>query len=103
LNGYFSPWHAVQIGKIQSASGNRTVTAWADRNLQTSYYLYSYSSLLRLHGDAEKLKELDSLLLNEAVLQLDLRTLAPIINDTARRNWFEATLDNYLNLWEVNM
>jgi torso-like protein len=103
LSGYFSPWHAVQMGKIQSASGNRTVTEWAEENLLTSFYLYTYPSLLRLHGDADKLRQLDALLLNEAVLQLDLRTVTPIFNEPRQRYFFDKTLDNQIKLWESNM
>jgi len=103
LSGYFSPWHAVQMGKIQSASGNRTVSEWAEANLLTSFYLYTYPSLLRLHGDAEKLRQLDELLQNEAVLQLDLRTVAPIFSEPRQRYFFEKTLDNQIKLWESNM
>ncbi|XP_065343832.1 torso-like protein [Cloeon dipterum] len=103
LGGYFSPWHAVQVGKIMSASGNQTVTEWADKNLETSFYLYKFPSLLRLHGNAEKLKQLDSMLLNEAVLQLDLRTVTPVFQEPQQRYFFEKTLDNQIKLWEFNM
>ncbi|XP_059484277.1 torso-like protein [Neocloeon triangulifer] len=103
LGGYFSPWHAVQMGKIMSASGNRTVTEWAEKNLLTSFYLYTFPSLLRLHGDAERLRQLDEMLLNEAVLQLDLRTVTPVFKEPKQKYFFEKTLDNQIKLWESNM
>ncbi|XP_031838701.1 membrane-attack complex domain containing protein torso-like isoform X1 [Nomia melanderi] len=103
LSNYFSPWYAEHIGAIQAASGNRTVEAWAVEQLRNQYYLFSHASLLKLHGDATLLKKLDELLGNEALLQLQLRTLAPIFNDTQRREWFLEVIDNYFKLWEVNM
>lgn len=103
LNNYFSPWYAEHMGAIQSASGNRSVEAWAVERLRVQYYIFSYASLLKLHGDATLLRQLDGLLGNEALLQLQLRTLAPVFKDSKRREWFLEVIDNYFKLWEVNM
>lgn len=103
LNNYFSPWYAEHMGSIQAASGNRTVEAWAVQRLRNQYYIFSYASLLKLHGDSALLRQLDGLLGNEALLQLQLRTLAPIFKDPRRREWFLEVIDNYSKLWEVNM
>ena len=103
LGNYFSPWYAEHIGSIQSASGNRSAEAWAVDRLRVQYYIVTYASLLKLHGDASLLKQLDSLLGNEALLQLQLRTLAPLFKDPERRDWFLEVIDNYFKLWEVNM
>lgn len=91
------------MGAIQSASGNRSVEAWAVDRLRVQYYIFSYASLLKLHGDAALLRQLDGLLGNEALLQLQLRTLAPVFKDSKRREWFLEVIDNYFKLWEVNM
>lgn len=103
LSNYFSPWYAEHMGSIQAASGNRTVETWAVERLRNQYYIFSYASLLKLHGDGMLLKQLDSLLENEALLQLQLKTLAPIFKDPQRREWFLEVIDNYFKLWEVNM
>ncbi|XP_029037293.2 torso-like protein isoform X2 [Osmia bicornis bicornis] len=103
LSNFFSPWYAEHMGSIQAASGNRTVEAWAVERLRNQYYIFSYASLLKLHGDALLLKQLDGLLEDEALLQLQLRTLAPIFKDPQRRDWFLEVIDNYFKLWEVNM
>ncbi|XP_067214723.1 torso-like protein isoform X1 [Linepithema humile] len=103
LSNYFSPWYAEHMGSIQSASGNRSVEAWAVQRLQVQYYIFTYASLLKLHGDTTLLKQLDGLLGDEALLQLQLRTLAPAFKDPKRREWFLEVIDNYFKLWEVNM
>ncbi|XP_066998635.2 torso-like protein [Anabrus simplex] len=103
LSSYFSPWYAEHIGRIKSASGNATVEAWAVQYLRVHYYFFTYPSLLKLHGDASLLKTLNELLGNEALLQLDLRTLVPAFKDPDKRLWFQDVVDNYLKLWEVNM
>ncbi|XP_015602217.1 torso-like protein [Cephus cinctus] len=103
LSNYFSPWYAEHMGAIQSASGNRSVEAWAIERLRVQYYIFTYASLLKLHGDAALLRQLDALLGNEALLQLQLRTLAPLFKDPKRREWFHEVIDNYVKLWEVNM
>lgn len=103
LSNYFSPWYAEHMGAIQSASGNRSVEAWAVDRLRVQYYIFTYASLLKLHGDGALLRQLDSLLGNEALLQLQLRTLAPLFTEPKRREWFLEVIDNYFKLWEVNM
>lgn len=103
LSNYFSPWYAEHMGAIQSASGNRSVETWAVDRLRVQYYIFTYASLLKLHGDAALLRQLDSLLGNEALLQLQLRTLAPLFREPERQKWFLEVIDNYFKLWEVNM
>ncbi|XP_028043858.1 torso-like protein isoform X3 [Bombyx mandarina] len=103
LEGYFSPWHAKHIGQIKVASGNKTVESWATKRLRMHYYIFSYPSLLKLHGEPALLRNLDTLLGNEALLQLELKTLSPAFKDANKRKWFEEVIDNYLKLWESNM
>lgn len=103
LSNYFSPWYAEHMGSIQSASGNRSVEAWAVQRLRVQYYIFTYASLLKLHGDTALLRQLNDLLGDEALLQLQLRTLAPAFKDSKRRQWFLEVIDNYFKLWEVNM
>jgi torso-like protein len=103
LASYFSPWSAEHIGKIQAASGNATVEEWATEHLRISFYLFTYNSLLKLHENASLLRKLDGLLRNEALLQLNLRTLSPAFKDPVKREWFHEVIDNNLKLWEVNL
>lgn len=76
---------------------------WAARKLKLSYYLFTYNSLLKLHGSNSLLKALDELLGNEAILQLDLKSLEVAFKEPDKRKWFQIVLDNTLKLWEVNM
>ncbi|KAK6626000.1 hypothetical protein RUM43_006304 [Polyplax serrata] len=103
LSAYFSPWYAEHIGEIQSASGNSSVQAWAAQNLRIQFYFFSYPSVLKLHGNMDLLRALNSLLGNEAMLSLDLKTIAPVFKDPAKRKWFIEVIDNHLKLWESNM
>lgn len=103
LMEYFSPLHARHIGRILSASGNETVELWANRKLQLSFFPIPFFSLLKLYTNSNLLHELDGLLDNEALLRLNLKTIAPAFKDINKRDWFHQVLDNYLKLWEVNM
>ncbi|KAK0161572.1 hypothetical protein PV327_010030 [Microctonus hyperodae] len=103
LGSYFSPWYAEHIGTIQSASGNRSLETWAIQRLRVHHTFVAYSTLLKLHGNVMLLRQLDEMLGNEALLQLHLRTLAPLFDDFQRREWFLEVIDNYSKLWEVNM
>ncbi|XP_017768483.1 PREDICTED: torso-like protein isoform X2 [Nicrophorus vespilloides] len=102
LSNFFSPWYAEHIGQIQVASGNKTVKHWATNRLRVHYYIFSYTSLMKIHGDTKLLSDLNGLLQNEALLQLDLRSLTPVFKDPVKREWFNEILDNYLNLLEEN-
>jgi torso-like protein len=103
LLSFFSPWSAEHIGNIQAASGNATVEEWASENLRIHFYLFTYTSLLKLHENTSLLRKLDGILGNEALLQLNLRTLSPAFKDSVKKQWFHEVIDNYLKLWEVNM
>lgn len=103
LYNYFAPWYSEHIGSIRSASGNSTVEKWASRKLRLSYYLFTYSSLLKLHGNGNMLRSLDELLENEAILHMELRSLDAIFKEPVKRRWFQEILNNYLKLWESNM
>lgn len=103
LYNFFAPWYAEHLGSVRCASGNSTVERWAQRKLKLSYYLFTYNSLLKLHGSSSLLKALDDLLGNEAILQLDLKSLAVAFKDPDKRKWYQIILDNTLKLWEVNM
>ncbi|XP_028043833.1 torso-like protein isoform X1 [Bombyx mandarina] len=103
LNNFFSPFFAEHVGVVKVASGNKTVESWATKRLRMHYYIFSYPSLLKLHGEPALLRNLDTLLGNEALLQLELKTLSPAFKDANKRKWFEEVIDNYLKLWESNM
>lgn len=103
LSNFFSPWYADHMGQIKVASGNRTVEQWAASKLRVHYYIFTYPSLLKIHGNPELLRVLNDLLDNEALLEIDMKTLAPAFKNPAKRQWFEEVLDNYLKLWEVNL
>lgn len=103
LYNYFAPWYAEHLGQVRAASGNSTVEAWAHRKLRLSYYIFTYVSLLKLHGNGHLLRQLDSLLGNEAILSLDLKALTTLFKEPKKREWFQEIIDNYLKLWEINM
>lgn len=103
LYNYFAPWYAEHLGQIRAASGNGTVEAWAHRKLRLSYYIFTYVSLLKLHGNGNLLRQLDNLLGNEAILSLDLKALTTLFKEPKKREWFQEIIDNYLKLWEINM
>ncbi|KAH8383396.1 hypothetical protein KR009_008437 [Drosophila setifemur] len=104
LYNYFAPWFAEHIGNIRSASANATVERWAKRKLQYEYYVVKYVTLLKLHGNSTLLRTLDQLLGNDAILQLDLKSLNPVFREQpAKESWFHEVLDNNMKLWELNM
>ncbi|XP_072945300.1 torso-like protein isoform X2 [Epargyreus clarus] len=103
ITNFFSPVFAAHIGTVKVASGNKTVENWAIKRLRVHYYIFSYPSLLKLHGEPALLRNLDTLLGNEALLQLELKTLSVAFKDTKKKKWFEEVIDNYLKLWESNM
>ncbi|KAL7726923.1 hypothetical protein ACLKA6_019140 [Drosophila palustris] len=81
LYNYFAPWFAEHLGQIRSASGNATVERWARRKLQYEYYVVKYVTLLKLHGNSTLLRSLDSLLGNDAILQLDLKAMNVVFRE----------------------
>ncbi|XP_017141913.1 torso-like protein [Drosophila miranda] len=104
LYNYFAPWFAEHLGQIRSASANATVERWARRKLQYEYYVVKYVTLLKLHGNSTLLRSLDTLLGNDAILQLDLKSLNVVFREhPEKESWFHEVLDNNMKLWELNM
>lgn len=103
LHNYFAPWYSEHIGRIRCASGNNTVEQWASSKLRLSYYLFTYVSLLKLQRNRSLLRGLDAILHNEALLQLDLRSVHVLLKDPVQRSNFLEILNNYLKLWETNI
>ncbi|BFF91408.1 torso-like protein [Drosophila madeirensis] len=104
LYNYFAPWFAEHLGQIRSASANATVERWARRKLQYEYYVVKYVTLLKLHGNSTLLRSLDTLLGNDAILQLDLKSLNVVFRENPKKeSWFHEVLDNNMKLWELNM
>uniref|UniRef100_A0A1B6KYL9 MACPF domain-containing protein n=1 Tax=Graphocephala atropunctata TaxID=36148 RepID=A0A1B6KYL9_9HEMI len=100
---FFSPWHAEHLGSIKTSSGNNSLEQWASVHLRSQLYMFLYPNLLTLHNHPELLQELNYLLGNNALLSVNLRTLAHIIKDVGKRLWFQEVLDNHLRLWELNV
>lgn len=103
LYNFFAPWFAEHLGTVRCSSGNSTVERWATRKLKLSYYLFTYNSLLKIHGSSTLLKSVDELLHNEAILQLELKSLETAFKDPEKKSWFKVILDNTLKLWDTNM
>lgn len=103
LGQYFSPWFAEHMGQIKVASGNRTVEEWAASKLRVHYYIFTYPTLLKIHGDSHLLSVLNHLLQNEAILEMGMRTLAPAFKNPEKRKFFIEVMDNFLKLWESNL
>lgn len=103
VSNYFSPWYAEHIGRIVAASGNGTLEKWAEANLRSKMYIFVYANLLNLRRSPELLHRLHVIMQNEALLQLDLKMLAPLFKDPEKRKWFEEIVYNHLRLWEINV
>lgn len=103
LSNYFSPWYAEHMGLIKVASGNKTLESWAATRLRKRYYIFTYPSLLKIHGDSQLLRILNEFLTNEAILEMNMKTVLPAFKDPLKKKWFEEVLDNFLRLWESNM
>lgn len=103
IRSYFSPWYAEHLGSIKVASGNKTIEAWAASRLRVNHYVFSYASLFTVKGDTQLVRYLNDLLKNEAILEMNMRAVAPAFKDPIKRKWFVEVLDNYLKLWDSNM
>ncbi|KAG8241928.1 hypothetical protein J6590_076047 [Homalodisca vitripennis] len=100
---FFSPWRAEYVGLIRSSSGNSSLEQWASNYLFSRFIMFSYPNLLKLYVRPDLLQELNYRLGNDALLSVDMRSLAPLIRDSGKRHWFQEVLDNHLKLWELNV
>lgn len=58
-----------------------------------------------MHDNAELVRKVEKYLKHEpdGLLGLELKTLDVIFKDQAKRKWFDETLQQTLQLWEVNL
>lgn len=54
LADFFSPYYADHMGSILVASGNKSVANWATSVLRNHYYVFTYPSLLKIHGELKR-------------------------------------------------
>ncbi|XP_061717314.1 torso-like protein [Cydia pomonella] len=102
LRSHFASNFLRQVGNIRIASGNKTLEAWARRNLLDSQYLYYRPSLLRLFYNNALILALNRMLDDGALLGLSLKTLAPLFKDEQKRKKYVEVVENDMKLWEVN-
>lgn len=88
---------------FQLASGNKTIESWAQKNLRDSQYLYSRSSLLRLHYSPYLASKLINLLDNAALIGINLKTLRPLFKDRHKAEMYAEIIENDMKLWEINV
>ncbi|XP_043286090.1 torso-like protein [Venturia canescens] len=82
-------------GTIKTASGNRSVEAWAVENVPYENG-NKYNDLLNSVWQNEaKLRRLNQLLQDEVILQLNLRSVAPLFKEPQRRNQFLEMIKKY--------
>lgn len=86
-----------------SLSGNSSLEEWAASNLNTRVLMFSFPNLIKLQTYPECLHSLDHLLGNDALLSVDLKSLASLVEDDVKKLWFEEVLDNQLKMWELNV
>ncbi|XP_071447571.1 torso-like protein [Hetaerina americana] len=99
----FSPWFADHSGDIMVASGNSTIKQWMHRNLNASFFIYAHQSLLNVYRNKSLMQELSTLLGDDVIVELDLKTLLPAIKDAEKRSWVEEILMNRLALWDTGI
>lgn len=100
---FFTPFYAKHIGRIMSLNGNSTLENWITRQLYTHILTFNYPNMFQLRSDPELLKSLNKLLGNDALLSVDLKSLATLVTDKLKQLWFNEVLDNHLMMWELNV
>ncbi|XP_046394264.1 torso-like protein [Ischnura elegans] len=99
----FSPWFSDHSGEVMVASGNSSILDWMHQNLNASFFIYSHHSLLNVYRDDSLMHELATILGEDVIIELKLRTIVPAIKDEEKRLWVEEILMNRLALWEVGI
>ncbi|XP_043288057.1 torso-like protein isoform X1 [Venturia canescens] len=85
-------------GTIKTASGNRTVEAWAHQHLHVNHYANPFDVLYDyVYWNRTKFQQLSRQLEEEVIVQLNLRSTLPLFKERAQRNCVQEVLDDELN------
>lgn len=102
---YLLPLWVKHMGKVMVLNANAQTTQ-SIREALTIRFLFSvYPNIFKMHDNAELVRKIEKYLKHEpdGLLGLELKTLDIIFKDPVRRKWFDETLQQTLQLWEVNL
>lgn len=100
LNIYLSPKYAMHVGQIGTASGIDSIATWANDNMKVEGSS-KYKSLFKVVRNDDILRDMYNHLEENALLGLELRSLAPIFQDPGRRDFFKKGVRNDLKMYEI--
>lgn len=102
---YLLPLWVKHMGKVMVLNGKQQ-TIQSIREALTIRFLFSvYPNIFKMHDNADLVRKVEKYLKHEpdGLLGLELKTLDIIFKDPTKRKWFDETLQQTLQLWEVNL
>jgi len=102
---YLLPLWVKHMGKVMVLNG-KPQTIQSIREALTIRFLFSvYPNIFKMHDNAELVRKVEKYLKHEpdGLLGLELKTLDVVFKDSAKQKWFYETLQQTLQLWEVNL
>jgi len=102
---YLLPLWVKHMGKVMVLNG-KPQTIQSIREALTIRFLFSvYPNIFKMHDNAELVRKVEKYLKHEpdGLLGLELKTLDVVFKDPAKQKWFDETLQQTLQLWEVNL
>lgn len=102
MERYFTPSHALHIGRVKLASGNPEFEVTIRRELLKITVFRIYHSIFMIFKNKELEKRLEQLD-GEVILGLKLEKITKIVPKSPERHWLGEILDNVLSLFYVTM
>lgn len=102
---YLLPLWVKHMGKVMILNSNPHTTQ-AVREALTIRFLFSvYPNIFKMHDNAELVRRVEKYLNNESdgLLGLELKTLDVVFRDAAKKKWYDESLQQTLQLWEINL
>ncbi|CAL8116074.1 unnamed protein product [Orchesella dallaii] len=102
---YLLPLWVKHMGKVMILNSSPHTTQ-AVREALTIRFLFSvYPNIFKMHDNAELVRRIEKYLNTEpdGLLGLELKTLDVVFRDLAKKKWYDESLQQTLQLWEINL
>lgn len=102
---YLLPLWVKHMGKVMILNSSPHTTQ-AVREALTIRFLFSvYPNIFKMHDNAELVRRIEKYLNNEpdGLLGLELKTLDVIFQNPMQKKWYDESLQQTLQLWEINL
>merc|ERR1711881_739171 len=101
---YLAPWLVRENGKVQAASGDKTVKSFLENKVMKQLRFATYPSIFEIKKRPELMDELEFLTgSTEAIIAMAFSSIGSLLSKIQEQIFYNEVVNTQLALWEVNI